>query len=194
MTLVSAASVTTSASTFFSGLDFSKPTWDLFIVIFFVVAAFLYGMSLGRDRIIVILVSIYMALAVATNAPFLSQQTFQEGINKAIEGLFVLQISMFIFVFIVLFFLLSRSALMHTIASSDDSGPWWHVLLFSFLHVGLIISIVLSFLPKEAAQTLAPFTRDIFTSDMGKFIWIVSPIVFMVLIRSKKEKKFKYEI
>jgi len=37
---------------------------DLFIILFFVIAAFLYGFSLGRDRIVAILVSIYMGLAV----------------------------------------------------------------------------------------------------------------------------------
>src|SRR5512143_4108673 len=54
-----------------AGINWAAPTWDLFIVLFFVVTVFLYGLSLGRDRIIVILVSIYMALAVVSNAPYI---------------------------------------------------------------------------------------------------------------------------
>jgi hypothetical protein len=192
--LVTAATAVEPSTSLFGQVDWSNPSWDLFIILFFVVAAFLYGLSLGRDRIIVILVSIYMGLAVVTNAPFLRDASFQSNINNTISQLFVVKISMFIIVFVLLFFLLSRSALMKTIASADQAGSWWHVFLFSFLHVGLIISIVLSFLPPEAASNLAPLTRKIFTSDIGRFCWIVGPILAMILVRGNKDKKFKYDI
>lgn len=195
MIAVMAVQAVQSTAGMFGSIDWSKPSWDLFIILFFVIAAFLYGLSLGRDRIIVILVSIYMALAVATNAPFLSNKAFQDSVNSTLSQLFVIQISMFLFVFILLFFLLSRSALLKTIGGSDEKGKWWHVLLFSFLHVGLIISIVLSFLPADSATHLAPLTRQIFTSDLGRFLWIVGPILAMAIIRgSSSDKKFKYEI
>ena len=38
-------------------LNFASPTWDLFIILFFVVVSLLYGMSLGRDRILAIIVA-----------------------------------------------------------------------------------------------------------------------------------------
>lgn len=188
------AAETTNAAAIFGNVDWSNPSWDLFIILFVVVAAFLYGLSLGRERIIVILVSVYMSLAVATNAPFLRDAGFQESVNNKIQGLFVFQISMFIFVSIVLFFLLSRSALLKNISLDEDTGRWWHVFLFSFLHVGLIISIILSFLPPDAANVLSPLMRNIFTSDIGRFVWIVGPILAMIVIRGKKEKKFKYDM
>jgi len=189
-----ATEATAQSTSLLGAVDWSQPSWDLFIILFFVIAAFLYGLSLGRDRIIVILVSIYMSLAVATNAPFLRDIGFQENINNTLNSLFFVKISMFLFVFILLFFLLSRSALLKTIGTSDDSGRWWHVILFSFLHVGLIISIVLSFLPPDAVNNLSPLMRQIFTSDIGRFIWIVGPILAMIVIRGKSEKKFKYDM
>jgi len=189
-----AADAAAQSTSLFGAVDWSHPSWDMFIILFFVIAAFLYGLSLGRDRIIVILVSIYMSLAVATNAPYLRDVGFQQNINDKLQSLFVIQISMFLFVFILLFFLLSRSALMRTIGASDENGRWWHVFLFSFLHVGLIISIVLSFLPKEALSNLSPLTQQIFTSDIGRFLWIVGPILAMIIVRGKSEKKFKYDM
>ena len=45
---------------FVTNINWAAPSWDLFIILFFIVAAFLYGLSLGRNRVIVILVSIYM--------------------------------------------------------------------------------------------------------------------------------------
>ncbi len=182
----------TTSTSLVATLDWSKPTWDLFIVLFFIVAAFLYGISLGRDRIIVILVSIYMALAVVNSVPYLSDTTTEVGI----ERLFVLRISIFVGVFIALFVLLSQSALRKTIASSDKSGRWWQIFVFSILHVGLLITLILSFLPPDFPDQLAPLTRTIFATDLARFIWIVLPIITMILLRggASDDKKFKYDI
>src|SRR3990167_1770098 len=73
-----AVQVANDVGKFLQSINWAAPTWDLFIVLFFIVTVFLYGMSLGRDRIIVILVSIYMALAVVSNAPFLGKMS-QDG-------------------------------------------------------------------------------------------------------------------
>lgn len=177
---------------FVATVNWAQPSWDLFIVLFFIIAGFLYGLSLGRDRVIVILVSIYMALAVVNTAPFIGN--FQA--NVGLSNVFVFKISAFVAVFIALFLMLARSALLQTIANSDTKGSWWQVMLFSFLHVGLLISIVLSFLPVDASGKLAPLTQRIFTSEVGRFLWIVGPILAMVLIKggAADKKKFKYEI
>lgn len=178
-------------SSFITNIDWSQPTWDLFIILFFIISAFLYGISLGRDRILVILVSIYMALAVVSTAPYIGSFSTEIGIND----FFVIKISLFLGVFILLFFLLSRSALLQTIATSDVKGNFFHAMLFSILHVGLLISITLSFLPAGTEESLSQLTRSIFTSELGRFIWIVAPIVFMILFKGKKnDKKFKYDI
>ncbi len=187
---VSLANTSTQANSFIANINWAQPSWDLFIVLFFVVAGFLYGLSLGRDRVIVILISVYMALAVVNSAPFIGNFQADIGINQ----FFVFRISTFVVVFILLFFMMSRSALLSTVASSDTRGSWWQVLLFSFLHVGLLISITLSFLPPSAATHLAPLTQRIFVHDLGRFIWIIAPIVAMVMIKGgAADKKSKRE-
>lgn len=181
---------TTQAQSFLSSINWAQPTWDLFIVLFFVVAAFLYGLSLGRDRVIVILISVYMALAVVNSAPFIGN--FRGDIGDT--QFFGFRISTFLVVFILLFFLMSQSALLRTVASSDSRGSWWQVLLFSFLHVGLLISITLSFLPPAAASHLAPLTQKVFVEDVGRFAWIVAPIAAMILVKGgAAEKKLPKE-
>ncbi|MBI4426701.1 MAG: hypothetical protein HY567_03925 [Candidatus Kerfeldbacteria bacterium] len=181
-----------AAQSFVANVNWAQPSWDLFIVLFFIIAGFLYGLSLGRDRVIVILVAIYMALAVVNTAPYIGN--FQADVGVA--DVFVFRISAFVAVFIALFLLLARSALLQTIASADEKGSWWQVMLFSFLHVGLLISIVLSFLPPTATDKLAPLTRSIFVSESGRFLWIIGPIVAMVLIKggAANKKRFKYDI
>lgn len=175
----------TQAQNFVANINWAQPSWDLFIILFFIVAALLYGLSLGRDRVIVILISVYMALAVVNSAPGIGTFTADVGLNQ----FFVFRVSTFVVVFIVLFFLMSRSALLATIASADNHGSWWQVLLFSFLHVGLLISITLSFLPPSASEHLAPMTQRIFVHETSRFLWIVVPIAAMMLIRGGGSEK-----
>lgn len=185
-----AASVTSS---FVTNLNWSTPSWDLFIILFFIVAGFLYGLSLGRDRIIVILISIYMALAIVNTVPFLPLIETTIKVNDLV----VFKISTFLAAFIILFFLLSRSALLRTVASADSQGSWWQVIIFSILHIGLLISITLTFLPKEIVEkNLSVLTQMIFVGDWARFLWIVMPVVMMALLKggaSQKRKVKEYE-
>jgi hypothetical protein len=171
-------------TSYIGNIDWSAPTWDLFIILFFVVGALLYGMSLGRDRIIIILVSIYMGLAVVSNAPYLSDFNAELTINQN----FVIRIGVFLGVFVLLFFLLSRSALLKTLGS-NTSGSWWQVLIFSFLQCGLMISVTLSFLPEGTTNNLSPFVRQMFLSDPAVFSWLVLPIIMMALVKGKKKEE-----
>ncbi|MFZ6015143.1 MAG: hypothetical protein ACOYUZ_02185 [Patescibacteria group bacterium] len=173
-----------SVAAVLAGINWAAPSWDLFVYLFFVIGSFLYGFSLGRDRIIVILVAIYMALAVVGNAPLINQFTLAFQVSENI----MLRISFFLGVFVVLFFLLSRSALLKTIGENSAPGKWWQVIVFSILQVGLLISITMSFLPPETANAFTEQTRQIFLSDQGRTAWLVAPIVFMALGPKPKKK------
>lgn len=188
MPILSLASPVTAAgaTSMLATINWSKPTWDLFIALSFLLIAFLYGLSLGRDRIMVIMVSIYMALAVIKSAP--------EAI--VIKNVGAIQISAFVGLFLLLFFLLSRSALHKSISFSEAKGPWWQSLVFSVLHVGLLISVILSFLPKEAVvKNLSTTTQNLFVHSPAPFLWVIAPILVMLLTKGKSgERKYKYDL
>lgn len=163
-------------------LNLASPTWDLFIILFFLVFSLLYGFSLGRDRIIAIIVAIYMALAVVSNAPFLRTLDGQT-VRIALGSTIAFRVTFFLSVFLVIFFLVSRSAIMGVLGSSESTSSAFQVMLFSILHVGLLLSVTLSFLPREIADRFAPLTRAIFLSDVGRFCWIVLPVIAMMMVR-----------
>lgn len=189
------AEVANEAAGFLQNIDWTQPTWDLFIIFFFIIAAFLYGLSLGRDRIIVILVSIYMSLAIVGHAPIVNNESFQNMINNIVGQFFVFQISAFLLIFILLFFVITRSALLKTIASSDTPGPWWQVMLYSILHVGLLVSIILSYIPKESIDTvLAPLTLKVFTTDLAQNVWILGPVIAMFIFKGGASVKKKRQV
>ena len=171
-----------SVSNFVHSINWGTPTWDLFIWIFFIVASFLYGVSLGRDRIIVIMVGLYMALAIVGNTPFLRSFTAQVDVQG-----FGAKFTVFVGSFVIFFFLLSRSALSEALSRANPrTGNWLQVSIYSVLHVGLLISIVLSFLPVTSIALLAPMTQQVFLSDMGRFIWLIAPIVAMIVLQNNR--------
>lgn len=162
-----------------NSVNWLDPSWDLFIILFFVVASLIYGVSLGRDRIIVILVSIYMALAIVNHIPFLT------GVSSAevsLNDTFALRVSVFLGVFILLFFFLSHSALMKAFShGKSGQGKFWQVMIYSFLHVGLLISVTLSFFPADLAGVLSPLTQTLFMSDVARAAWVTLPVIAMAL-------------
>lgn len=167
------------------GFNWQVPSWDLFIILFFVFSALIYGMSLGRQRIIVILISIYMSLAVVDYAPIVENFLKDRGMGDFI----LFEVTSFLGAFLILFFLLSRSALLKVFGGGNHDGVWWQVMLFSFLQIGLLISVVLTFLPASITSNLSPTIQQIFIDDNSKFLWIISPILAMILIRSPRRRR-----
>ena len=162
-----------------NNVNWLEPTWDLFIILFFVVASLIYGVSLGRDRIIVILVSIYMALAIVNYMPFLTGVSTAE---VSVNDTFALRVSVFLGVFILLFFFLSHSALMKAFGhGGSGQGKFWQVMIYSFLHVGLLISVTLSFFPADLANVLSPLSQSLFMSDIARAVWVTLPVVAMAI-------------
>ena len=168
-----------------AGFDFSQPTWDLFIILFFLVSALVYGLILGRDRIVLMLISVYMGLAVLRSTPFIDQLIPERyGPNN----IFMFKISLFIGVFVILFFFLSRSSVLRTLAKNDAPGGWIQVIIFSMLQVGLLISITLSFISPEYHNQLSNFTREWFLGPQAEFFWIIAPIIAMALLGRGSDK------
>jgi len=187
------ATVTQTSTSQFGGnfldlvnnFNWQAPSWDLFIILFFVISALIYGMSLGRQRIIVILIAIYMSLAVVDYAPVVENFLLARGMGDFI----LFRLITFVGAFLVLFFLLSRSALLKVFGGGNHDGSWWQTMLFSVLQIGLLISVVLSYLPSSVTSGLSLLTQQIFINETAKFVWIISPILAMIVIRTPKRRR-----
>lgn len=186
---IAAGDLWQNLNNFLAGVNFQKPTWDLVIIVFFLIAAFVYGLSLGRERIIIVLISIYMAFAVISAAPWFKGFTWLSlGDNRA----FIFPTAIFLVSFMLIFYWLSRSPLLAALGQSQSPGQWWQVILFSLLHIGLLTSITLSFLPPSAHTELSPLTRQLFTGSTTLFYWIIAPIAALSLIKARKEEKPRF--
>lgn len=166
-----------------AGINWLTPSWDIFIIFFFIAAAFLYGLSLGLNRILIILISIYLSLALIDYFPFINATLPEIKIGGGIS----LRVTLFIGVVLILFFFLSRSALLKAFSGGAD-GSFFQILIFSILHVGLLISVVLSYMPESFNNKLSPLTHTLFIDKTARFVWIFLPIIAMIMAGRVKKK------
>ncbi len=159
----------------------SAPQWDVLVLLVFVVAVFVYGLSVGRGRMLVTLISTYIALAVWRVLPFVADLTK----NRGREEVFWINSAAFLGLVILLYFLLSRTAFRTSTRGRKAGGEWLQIFVISALQVGLLVSVVLSFLPSKPPFDLAPITKTLFTSKHAAFWWTLIPIAGLLVLRRR---------
>ena len=78
--------------------------------------------------------------------------------------------------FLIVYVLLSHNMTLH----SEIAQRWWQAALLSFLQVGLLMSTILTFIPKSV---FSPFAEYVFTSDTARSVWLLLPIGAMFIMR-----------
>lgn len=161
---------------YFQHLNFQDPNWDALLVIFFAVSTLFYGISLGKDRLLIILMSIYMSLAVVNSIP-------PKVFSMELQKVFAFQVTAFLAIFLVLFFVLSQFALLRALGGHAAQGSLWQSALLSILHTGLLTSVAFTFLPAEILHNFSPQIQTTFTHEWARFGWTAAPIAAMLLMK-----------
>ncbi len=142
----------------------SHPTWDLSLIFAILAAGFFYGISAGKRRIAVAIIYTYVAFGVATVLPIAD---------------FSIRAGAFIAIFVLIVWLLgSRRS-----RGFAPPGSWWQIFLLSFLQVGFLAHLTLTFLPQEKIALLAPLTKNVFANPELHLWWMVSPIAVLVILK-----------
>ncbi len=157
--------------------NWHSPSWDLFILAFWLVASVLFAFAAGRGRMLLILVCTYMAQLLVIKAPFLSTVA-ADKFN--IAGSTMAQLAAFVVLFLIFFIFLGRYAFRST-ADGRQVLALPITLIFTVLQVGLLINIVISYLPDHVKNSFAPLIQFLFLHPNAGFIWLLAPIVFLII-------------
>jgi len=158
--------------------NWQSPSWDLFIFLFWAVAAVFYTFAAGRGRIINILISVYMAKLLTLEAPFLTDAIK----GRLPESVFaVQQLVVFGILFVLLFIFLGRYAF-KTSADHRKMSSIAFGLIFALLQVGLLINTVLTLLPTGVQNSFSELIQILFIRNPASFIWLVAPVGFLILL------------
>ncbi len=159
-------------------INLSNPSWDTFLILFYFLAVVIYSFFASRERLTVVLISIYSALAVTMLTPAIKD--WLSVVQPA--QFFMYQLGIFVVGFLTLYVLFS-----HNMALRADGGhSWIHAIILSAFQVGLLMSSILMFLPQESLNS--PVATQFFTSPLPRSIWMLGPIFAMLFMRKKAEK------
>lgn len=156
--------------------------WDLAIILGIIAVFLLYAFTLGRDKLMLLLISVYVSLAVVSSIPYLDVFSAR----FAVQGTFAVRISTFLAVFLILFFLISHITLVRSLAPPKYQRPHWHVLVFGLLTAGLFVSSALVFLPQELLIWISPRTYQLFLADAARTVWVILPLIAMTIFRNNE--------
>lgn len=158
--------------------NWHTPSWDLFIILFWLVASVIYSFSAGKGRLLSILVSVYMAKLLVLEAPFISTLVNQklDIVTQSLQ-----QLATFTVLFFILFFSLSKYGF-RTTAEGRGAGSFVFGTIFSVLQVGLLLNIVMGFLPHTVREGFSPLVSLLFIGSTANFVWLVLPIAFLVIL------------
>lgn len=158
--------------------NWHSPSWDLFIILFWLVASVIYAFSSGRGRLISILVSVYMAKLLVLEAPFLNSFVNQklDIVTSSLQ-----QLVTFAVLFFVLFFAFSKYGF-RTSAEGRGGGSFVFGTIFSVLQVGLLLNIVMGFLPQNVQADFSPLVKYLFIGSTANFVWLILPVIFLIIM------------
>ena len=152
-------------------LFLSNPTWDILLLLFFFAAIFIYGLVVGRNRIIVLLLASYPAVLVSEQIPYL--KNFSKSLNVS-QAIFLKSFSFFVSVLFI-FWIFGKAGF----SRKEFTKKTGQVILLSFIGVGLWASIIFGYVISLNAEIikLAPLTQLLFGSNSAHFIWLILPIL-----------------
>jgi hypothetical protein len=148
---------------------FSNPAWDVVAILFLIAAGFFYGLVSGRSRLISVLIATYTAAFLFENFILLNSLIETRGVWEA----FLIRIASFLVILVLTSFIISKF-----IVFGDGGGKvWWKIFVLSFLQAGLVVSIILNFMPTEGVVEFSPLVEKVFAGDSALFWWLLAPLV-----------------
>lgn len=163
-----------------NSISWNTFNWDLFVMIIFIVGVLIYSFFLGRDRVFVILISSYISLALLSKAPLIF-----ETLGIQINNSFINTTAIFIGCTVALFFILSHSAFT-SVFDRSPTGTALQTMTISFLQIGFIISVIISFLSFEETNALSLFIKSIFAENQTQSFWLLAPLISIILFRGRR--------
>lgn len=159
------------------------PSWDVFLTIFFIIGI-AYGFLLQRDKIILSLVSVYIAIVVASSFGIVVQKFFAgdkmlfgQVWIRANASLFTIEIILFA---LTIFLVSARSSFLTKKSRSSSGLPPIEILAYSFFNTVLIISSVISFLPDATRQHLLESSKLASRIMNLQLWWIILPVILLI--------------
>lgn len=164
-----------------TGLGFSKADFnaDYLVGIFLMVVVLLIAFGIGKTRMLLAILSTYMAFLVTLFFPFYAVIKTKVAF---VPEVFWPQTAVFLVVFMLAFFILNKSVLRSKM-SLKESSPMI-ILWLSIVETGFLASIIFSYgVPEWPAFQMSPWLSTYFGTGPSRFVWSVLPLLSIFFVK-----------
>jgi hypothetical protein len=159
---------------FFTSIQLPKNiAGDLSLLLIFIGLSLVFGFVFGRWKLMNILINVYITLAVLSVLPsdlFLFSLYAKAGVLTLL--------------LVVLTAIDDRLFDVHI--SSAGTDFFWRLFVMSFMVTGMVVSAILSVLPKAVALDFISATAyGYFASPIALIFWLVMPLVSLLFINNR---------
>lgn len=168
------------AQKLFSNAGLLKFNYGWLVALFFVFVIFLVGLNLGRSRILLALLGLYIAAFLEPH--FVYFDKLQAAIKVKPE--FWLHIGLFLIIYLASLAILNRSFLKQPLTLKETS--FFSVAIIAILEIGFLASIMLSYLPPEISRELPAGAIKYFGTKNAQFWWAILPLLVLLFLKSRK--------
>lgn len=159
---------------FFTAFDLPKTiAGDMSLLLLFVGMSLVLGFVFGRWKLINILINVYIALAFIGVLP-----------ESLFAGSSYLKAGVFVALLVILTAIDKRLFDLHI--SNAGTDFFWRLFVTSILVTGMIVSVLLSFLPQSVAFDFISATAYGYFASPGALIfWMVVPLISLLFINNR---------
>ncbi len=126
------------------------------------------------ERIVSLVLSIYVTIALYANLFFIQKLVVLEGADK----LFWNHLAIFLLILVAVFFIVNRYiSLSYTRSGLGQIRPVLLILAFT----GLVLSILYHVIPLDPVFNLPSIVDQAFSSDLAFTIWLLIPLVVLFI-------------
>ncbi|HCC83870.1 TPA: hypothetical protein DEP96_03400 [Candidatus Uhrbacteria bacterium] len=147
---------------------------DVGVVVILLGLTLLYNYTIGKYRIIMLLVALYLAGAVIMLAPVLKMLQTLVPIPSLWLSLGLLAVMTALTTFV-----LARSTFFDDVYNPHG----WRIAVYSLLQVIVVVVILVTMLPLAVTGDLSPNFARVFMDPIIRSILILAPLVTMALLR-----------
>lgn len=161
------------------GQGMPKLDYPWLIVLFVIFVIFLVGFGLGRSRMMISLVSLYVASFLEVHFVYF------KNISAALKNTpsYIMHIGFLLIIYGIVFFLLNRSFMKQRFTLKEASI--FAAILMAILQIGFMASIMISYLPTATTSVLPSWVLQFFGTKSAQFFWALAPIVALVFMRQE---------
>lgn len=156
--------------------------YTMLILVFLFIVIVLLGFTLGKSKMMLALLSVYVAGLLNVVFPYhdeiLQLLKTEDGTLKA----FIARLAVMLVFLAIAILILKNSVVSARFSHKEVSTP--AILVMSVLMVGLIASIVVPFVPVNA-QSVSGSTVQYFGSSLARFLWAVIPLIGVAIISAR---------